>query len=435
MKQTAPIFCAAAALFLAVLAVPASAEPFTSRSYIKTVLEASPALRKAEQSFKQAENSYKSAVLDAALPSFTFSMADTLYDDQDKRLRLDKNEVSSSLSAFLNLYDSASSPVRRIKIARLDYDAARLELLTARQNEAVKALNRFYALYSAQRRIGTAKMNLASRERQYKDTDEQFKSGTRSRIEVTQSEGDKLQSELSLAQAETAERKALMAFNELINAEPEAGQAVEVSTQPADIKLPLPREDVAKALENNYGLRQQKVSLEKTKLTNRAGVLSNYPRLRVDAAWQKTALGILGTPGGSGPGNPSYSLGASLSLPFGFLGAQNYLDVDSFAAALKAAQLDLEDSVRALKTSVLLAQKDIELQVKSRQLLDFQVKAQTDTMDNLLTEYSLGGASFLQLDSSQTKLLDASNSQINAVNDLDLALANYRVLLGENIGE
>jgi outer membrane protein TolC len=425
----------AAVLFSAALASSASAEPFTAGSYIKTVLAASPAMRKAEQSFKQAENSYKSAVLDAALPSFTLSLSDTLYDDQDKRLRFDKDEVASSLSASLNLYDSASSPVRRIKIARLDYQAARLSLLKSRQSEAVTALNRFYALYSTQRRIGTAKMNLASRERQFKDTDEQFQSGTRSRIEVTQSEGDKLASELSLAQAETAERKALMAFNELINAEPEAEQAVTVSTQPADIKLPLPKEDVAKALKDNFNLRQQKILLEKTKLSNRAGVLSNYPRFKVDAAWRKTELGILGTPGGSGAGNPAYSLGASLSLPFGFLGAQNYLEVDTLAAALKSAELDIANLERELKTSVLLAQKDIELQVKSRQLLDFQVKAQTDTMGNLLTEYSLGGASFLQLDSSQTKLLDASNSQITAVNDLDLALANYKVLLGENIGE
>ena len=39
------------------------------------------------------------------------------------------------------------------------------------------------------------------------------------------------------------------------------------------------------------------------------------------------------------------------------------------------------------------------------------------------------------MDSSQTKLLDSSNGQITAANDLDLALANYRVLLGERIWE
>ena len=104
-------------------------------------------------------------------------------------------------------------------------------------------------------------------------------------------------------------------------------------------------------------------------------------------------------------------------------------------AALKSAELEIENAVRALKTSVLSAQKDIELQVKASQLLAFQVKAQKETTDNLLGEYSLGGASFLQMDSSQTKLLDSSNGQITAANDLDLALANYRVLLGEKIWE
>ncbi|HAH32248.1 MAG TPA: hypothetical protein DCL44_08045 [Elusimicrobia bacterium] len=422
-------------LFFAALAAPVLAEPFTPKSYIKKVLDASPTLRQAEESFKQAENSYKTAVLGAALPSFTLSLSDTLYDDQNRSLLLDRNDVAASLYASWSLYDSASSPVRKIKIARLDYEAARLIYQTSKQNEAVKALVRFYALYSAQRRIGIAKMNLVSREQQYKDTNEQFQSGTRSHIEVTQSEGDKLDSELSLARAETAEIKALMAFNELINTEPDAPQAVEISTLSANIKLPLPKEDVAKALENNFSLRQQKLSLQKTQLSSRSGVLSNYPRFKVDAAWRKTALGLPGTKGGSWDGNPAYSLGASLSLPFGFLGAQNYLEVKSLEAALKSAELEIENSVRALKTSVLSAQKDIELQLKSSQLLEFQVKAQKETTDNLLGEYSLGGASFLQMDSSQTKLLDSSNSQITAANDLDLALANYRVLLGEKIWE
>jgi len=409
--------------------------PFTPKTYIKAVIDASPAMRRAEQTFHQAENNYRSSLLDAALPSFNLNAAIPFYDDQEPRLRAERGDVSSSLSANWNLYDSSNSPLKRVKTARLDYAHARLTLDIARQNEAIKALARFYSLYSAQKRILTSKANLTTRERQYKDTNEQFQSGTRSKIEVTQSEGDKLQSELSLAQAEAAAVKALMAFNELINAEPEAAQAVEVSTTSAEIALPLPRADVARALRDNLALRRQRLALEKTRITNRSAVLASLPRLRVDAAWTKTALGILGTPGGSWDGNPSYRLGASLSFPFGFLGAQNYLDVRTQEYALKAAELDLEDSERALKTGVLSAQTDIALQVKSRQLLEFQVKALNATTDNLLSEYSLGGASSLQLDSSQTKYLDASNSQITALNDLDLALANYKVLLGEKIWE
>ncbi|MGD9643416.1 MAG: TolC family protein [Elusimicrobiales bacterium] len=412
-----------------------AAVPFTPKTYIKAVIDASPAMRRAEQTFHQAENNYRSSLLDAALPAFNLSAAMPFYDDQEPRLRAERGDVSSSLSANWNLYDSANSPLKRVTTARLDYAHARLTLDIARQNEAIKALGRFYSLYSAQKRILTSKANLTTRERQYKDTNEQFQSGTRSKIEVTQSEGDKLQSELSLAQAEAAAVKALMAFNELINAEPEAAQAVEVSTTSAEIALPLPREDVARALRDNFALRRQRLALEKTRITNRSAVLASLPRLRVDAAWTKTALGILGTPGGSWDGNPSYRLGASLSFPFGFLGAQNYLDVRTQEYALKAAELDLEDSERTLKTGVLSAQTDIALQVKSRQLLEFQVKALNATTDNLLSEYSLGGASSLQLDSSQTKYLDASNSQITALNDLDLALANYKVLMGEKIWE
>jgi outer membrane protein TolC len=439
MKKTtlaalcAALCCCAAPAAAADAAVAAAA--FTPKAYIKAVLDASPAMRRAEQSFRQAENTYKSALLDAALPSFTLGAAETFYDNRDTRLRAEREGVSSSLSASWNLYDSSSSPLKRIKTAGMDYSYAKLTLFIAKQAEAVKALRRFYSLYSTQKKILTAKANLASRERQYTDTNEQYQSGTRSKIEVTQSEGDKLQSELSLAQAEAAEIKALMAFNELINAEPETPRAVEISTTSAELSVPLPREDVARALENNYSLRRQRLALEKTRITNRSTVLSSYPRLKVDASWTKTALGILGTPGGSWDGNPSYRLGASLSLPFGFLGAQNYLDIRSAQYALNSAELELEDSVRALKTGVLSAQKDIELYVKSRKLLDFQVKAQEDAAGNFISEYSQGGASFVQLDSAQTKLLDASNSRISAINDLDLALADYKVLLGEQIWE
>jgi outer membrane protein TolC len=413
----------------------AAAGDYTPRTYVKAVLSASPALKRAEQSFARAEASYRSSLLDAALPSFTFSMSDSFYDQDRHYLHFDKGDASSSLSASLNLYDSASSPLSRIKTARLDYESARLTLLTARQTEALKALRRFYDLYSAQRKTEISRDNLASRERQYKDTNEQFESGTRSRTDVTQSEGDKLQSELSLAQAEAAGSKALMAFNELINAEPEEAQQVRVSSGGVEVKLPLPREDVARALENNYSLRLRRASLERERITVRNSIRGDLPRLRVDAAWNKSDTGVLGTRGGAWTDGQAYGVGASLNFPFGFLGAQNWLDAKGQRASLKAAELELEDAVRALKTDVLTSQKDIELQVKSKQLLEFQVKAQKEATDNLLEEYSLGGASSLQLDSAQTKLLDASNSRISAENDLDLALAAYRALLGEEFWE
>lgn len=424
------------AFLLSLILVPyCGAGSFTPKAYIDRVLGASLTMQKAEQALKQAENSHKNSILDAALPSFTLGMSESFYNQGRTAPRLARGDVDSSLSAAMNLYDSAAGPVRAIKISKLEYEYARLTHLIAGQNEAVKALRRFYALYSAQQKIITAKMNLVSRERQYKDTDEQYQSGTRSRIEVTQSEGDKLQSELSLAQAEFAERKALMSFNELINAEPDAAVEVQVSTLAREIKLPLPKEDVARALENNLSLRRQKLALDKTRLSVRNASWSAYPRLKVDASWAKSKLALFGTPGGSWNDNQAYGVGATLSFPFGFAGAQNYRDIETQKTVLRSAELELQDSIRTLKTSVLSAQKDIELQVKSRQLLEFQVKAQKDATDNLITEYSLGGTSFLQLDSSQTKLLDASNSQIAAVNDLDLALADYRVLLGENTWE
>jgi outer membrane protein TolC len=423
-----------AAFFSVTAAAPVLAGAFTPKSYIKAVLDASLEMRKEEQSLEQAKDTYLSAVLDAALPSFTAGMRTSLYDNTQTNWRLRKDEVNTSLTASLNLYDSVSSPVRKIKKAKLVYEYSELSFLIAKQDEAVKALNRFYALFAAQKRVGTAKMNLASREQQYTDTDDQYRSGTRSKIEVTQSEGDKLQSELALAQAEFAAQKALMAFNELIAAEPEVAQEVALSTQAVTIPLPFPKEDLDKALANNFALRQQKNSLERTRLTSRSETMSNFPQFKVDASWQRSKLGLPGAFGGAGA-DPVYGVSASLNFPFGFLGVQNYLGVKTQAAALTSAELQLQNSIRSLKTSVLSAQKDIELQVKSQKLLEFQVKAQKDAMDNLQTEYAQGGADFLQLDSAQTKLLDSSNNQINAVNDLDIALANYMTLLGDKIWE
>lgn len=418
-------FCAAAAL-------PAAAGTFTPRAYIKAALDASLEMRKEEQQLEQAKNSYLTAVLDATLPSITAGMSTSLYDNTGG-WRLRKGEVNTAVSASLNLYDSVSSPVKKIKRARLTYDSAELSFLMAKQDEAVKALNRFYALYAAQKRVGTAKINLASREKQYTDTNEQYQSGTRSKIEVTQSEGDKLQSELALAQSEFAAQKALMAFNELIDAEPEVPQEVALDTQAVNIPLPFPKEDLGRALANNFSLRLQRTALEKTRLDTRSETLANLPEFSVDASWQRSKLGLPGAFGGAA--QQRYGITASLNFPFGFFGAQNYLGVKTQRTVLNAAELQLQNYIRALKTNVLSAQKDIELQVKSQKLLEFQVKAQKDAMENLQIEYAQGGADFLQLDSAQTKLLDSSNNQINAVNDLDIALANYMTLLGEKIWE
>ncbi len=423
------------AVFFSVTAViPVMAGTFTPKSYTKSVLDASLEMRKEEQSLEQAKNTYLSAVLDAALPSFTAGMSTSLYDNAGKSWRLQKDNVNTSLSASLNLYDSVSSPVKKIKRAKLNYEFSELSFLIAKQSEAVKALNRFYALFAAQKRVGTARMNLASREKQYTDTNEQYQSGTRSKIEVTQSEGDKLQSELALAQAEFAAQKALMSFNELIAAEPETPQEVALGTAAVIVPLPFPKEDLSRALENNFSLRQERNSLERTRLTAESETLSNFPEFKVDAYWLRSRLGLPGAFGGAGAG-PSYGVNAALSFPFGFFGAQNYLGVKTQKMVLTAGELQLQTSIRSLKTNVLSAQKDIELQVKSQKLLEFQVKAQKDAMDNLQTEYAQGGAEFLQLDTAQTKLLDSSNNQINAVNDLDIALANYMTLLGERIWE
>ncbi len=429
----------AAALVLTLCCSAAPAQDgggvFNPRAYIAAVLRASPAMARAELALSRARNEYRAAVLDAALPSFTLAMSGSLYDDADTRLRLERGDFTSSLSASWNLYDSASGPVRRIRTARLDYEQAELTYLIAKQEEALKALNRFYTLYATRGRVTAAKANLSSRERQYNDTNDQYQSGTRSRIEVMQSEGDKLQSELSLAQAETAEIKALMAFNELINGDPVAPASVEVSTSVPDISLPLPAGDVARAMENNFSLRRRRLALDRTRVTTRNAVAAELPRLRLDASWAKSGLGIVGEPAYGGAGNPDYGLRASVSFPFGFFWAQNALEIRRSRDSLSSAEADLRDAERALRTEVLTAQKEIELQVKSRNLLEFQVKTQQESTGNLLSEYSLGGANMLQLDTAQTKLLDSTNGRIAAINALDIALAGYRALLGERIWE
>jgi len=425
-----------AGLLCIVTAVSCLAETFTPKSYIKAVLDSSLSMRKAEESLKQAEDSYWSSILDTLLPSLSLSMSNGLYDNREPIWRFRKKEVISSLSASWSLYDSASSPAAKLKRVKLDHETAQLAFFTSKQNEALKAITRFNALYSAQKRLATAKANLASRESQYNDTNSQYQSGTRSKAEVTQSEGDKLQSELALAQAESAWVKALISFNELINVDFEAPQEALISTQAAvTVTLPFPKEDIGKALADNFSLRQQRLSLEKTRLENHTNLLSNLPRFKVDASWRKSSLGWFGTPASAWDEDRTYNVGASLSFPFGFMGVQNYLDVSAKKSALRSSELEMQNSVRSLRVSVLSAQKDIELQVKSQKLLEFQIKAQKEAVDNLLLDYSQGGANSQQLDVVYTKLLDARNNLINAVNDLDVSLVNYRVLLGEKIWE
>ena len=416
------------------LAAPAYASTYTPRGYITAALEASLSLRASQKTWERAQNAYRSALFDAGLPTLTLSLSNRLYDDEDPTWRLRRRETASSLSANWNLYDSSRSPLTKVKSARLDYEAARLAFETARQDEALKALRRFFALYSARRRVATAQADLKSRERQLADTKEQFDSGTRSRIEMTQSEGDKLQSEVSLAEARAAQRKALFAFNELLNAEPDAGQDVEVSTAAAPALGP-PAGDLERALRDNFALAAARVAQEKARLNASVSLRGSLPVFKVDAAWSKTGLGVVGEPGRRGAGNPDYSAGASLIFPFGFMGAQNAFNIAGQRAAAEAAAQTLRDAERAFKTLFLNAREDIELQTKTLALLEFQVKAQQEATDNLLIEYSQGGAQFLQLDTAQSKLRESSNRLTDATNALELSRAGYRILLGEAFWE
>jgi adhesin transport system outer membrane protein len=428
-----PAFLSAALAALS-LATPAAASTFTARGYVAAVMKASPALGAARETWEQAEAAYRGALFDAGLPSLTLSLNNDLYTDEDPHWRLQRRDMTSSLAARWNLYDSSNSPLAKLRKARLAHETARLAWRTAQQELALKALARYYALYGARRRVETAKANLASRERQLTDTKEQFDSGTRSRIELTQSEGDKLQSEVSLASARTAERKARVSFNELLDADPGAEQGLEVSTAAAAALRP-ESADLERALRDNYALRSARVALERTRLDARLGVMGSLPTLRVDAAWTKTGLGLAGEPGRRGTNNPDYGVGASLSWPVGFLGAQNAFNSAARRAAARSGTLGLAETERAFKASFLLARADIELQAESLRLLEFQVKAQKEATEELLKEYALGGAQFLQLDTAQTKLLDSSNQLIDALNALELARAGYRALLGEAFWE
>ncbi len=425
---------AALVLPLLLAAAPAAASTYTPRGYIEATLTASLALRSAQKTWDRAQQTYRSALLDAGLPTMSLSLSNRLYDDEDPTVRLRRRETSSLLSANWNLYDSSRSPLAKVKQARLDYEAAQLSYQTARQDEALKALRRFFALYSTRRRVVTARADLKSRERQLADTKEQFDSGTRSRIEMTQSEGDKLQSEVSLAEAEAAQRKALFAFNELLNAEPDAPQDVAVSTAAAPALSPAAT-DLERALRDNFALRSSRVTLEKTRLAARLGIRGALPVLKVDAAWAKTGLGVIGEPGARGRGNPDYSVGTSLTFPFGFLGAQNAFNIAGQRAAAEAGEMTLRDAERAFNSLFLNARGHRAAGLTSLKLLEFQVKAQQEATDNLLVEYSQGGAQFLQLDTAQSKLLESSNRLTDATNALELSRASYRILLGEAFWE
>lgn len=419
---------------LAVLAVPSAASTFTPRGYVAAVMKASPALGAAREAWERAEAVYRGALFDAGLPSLTLSLSEDLYTDEDPRWSFRRREMTSTLAARWNLYDSSNSPLAKLRKARLDREGARLTWLTAQQELALKALARYYALYGARRRVETANANLASRRRQLADTKEQFDSGTRSRIELTQSEGDKLQSEVSLAAARTAARKAQVSFNELLNADPGAEHGLDVSTAAAAALRP-EGTDLERALRDNYGLRAARVTLDRTRLDARLGIMGSLPTLRVDAAWTKTGLGVAGEPGRRGTNNPDYGVGASLSWPLGFFGAQSAFNVAAQRAAARSGALGLAEAERAFKAGFLLARADIELQAETLRLLEFQVKAQQEATDELLKEYALGGAQFLQLDTAQTKLLDSSNQLIDALNALELARAGYRAMLGEAFWE
>jgi outer membrane protein len=405
-----------------------AAKTYSLSQYIDTAFEQSQTIKQYEESLRQNQYSYALTFIDAFLPSLSLSMSTPIY-DKASRFRFNKNEMTTTLSAGWNLFNSGDD-VTKLKLSSISRTKAEINLDQIKQKEALKALGNFFSLLTAQRLLEVAKQDLENKEKEYNITKNLYDQGIKSWSDSLQSQSSLKLSELQFAQKEASYKRSLINFNNLINEYPlEEVELTEEDFSVNNLQTTLD-EDIEKALNDRFDIRLENLSLRSSRISYNKKIRDQFPHVSVDASWSKSGFPNLNLPG---DGNITYGITASLYFDIGFFGAQKPLNVLSAKSSLRSEILALEQLKKNIRNDVITSRIDLELQMRSLELSEFNIKISKEALEIIQKKYRQGNSSFTELTQAQKDYLDTQNNYTQAKYNLYLNLMEYKNSLGEII--
>lgn len=413
-------------------AIPLPAAAFAVEGYKRLVLDASPEVQQALETYEAAGAAYKSTLAGASLPTLSFTALAVPYGhNPDNGYRLNRSEVKFNTTATWNLFNGFQD-YQKTRAASSSKNAAEKNLRAARQSRAFAAISAFYDLNSKTQLLEVAQKNLEAQEKQYRSTQDLYRNGMRSLSDMLKGETDWSSSQLRLVRAAAEHKTALMLFNTLIN-RPAWGLApLRADLAPGATELPKIAADLASALSQRPEVQKAKFDLERSKTLLQQAAQGIFPNLAVNAVWNRVDSATFGhASAASSIPNPNYQLGLNLSLPFNFnivSQAQNYLAARAdkkraeavLTAALRQVQQDVHSAYINLERSTL----SYDISTQKEDIAQRNLKLVTD-------QFAQGSADSIRLAQAQTDYLDAQVERTLALNEIFINRALYLLAIGE----
>lgn len=423
---------AAAALLLVVATPKAGAETFSTSTYMQAMFAASPDLEKAQNSLESARNSYSNSFINGYLPSMTLSAGTPLWAYNGTTwggARLNRNEVTSSAQISWNLYNMGKDSLS-LRSAAFSRDLAELSYKETKQSQALSALSYYYNLLTDQKLLDVARRDLADQEAQYLLSQNLYKDGLQSLTDLLQSETNWRASQMRLTSAEATYQQQLLSFNTQINRDPFAPVELVDAANESTTTLVAVEVDFDRALRDRFEMQYAETNVRTAEITYRQAVLAQAPAFSVDFNWDKSGLQMFGLPSSSASPNPSYSIGASLSVPLGFFWMAQRNEIKNAALTKRAASLTLENQRRSIRSSVVSARIALNLNSSSLGLSKLKKTIAQQKLRLVEEQYRQGVADSIKLTQAQNDDLTAQQDYTTLLYQLELKRAEYHETIG-----
>jgi outer membrane protein TolC len=408
---------------------------FSVGGYIQAVLDSAPEVQQAAASFAAARAAWKSQTAAAWLPTVGFTGTAYPYGhDLGESYRFEhwglaRADTSLNTSLNLNLFNSFAD-YYKMRQAALARDSAEQSLAQARQARAFAGAQAFYDLGLKARLIDVAAENLKIQKDNHDLTLDHYQNGMKSLADLLKSETDWHSSELNVAQAEANRRQSLLQFNLLLGRPADLPEALAAELDPGTTALPGLAADEAAALERRPEMVAARLALETSAASAAQSLRDGAPQFSANASWSRTDNG---RNVGNGPSNPNYQLALSLSLPFGFNGASQWLNVSAARSRSAAARQSLAVTTRQVRSEVYSAYIALESALNTYRIATLKEGIAQRSFELVNEQYKQNSADVIRLAQAQLDYLTARTERAQALFGALVSRYQYRLAIGEPI--
>lgn len=398
---------------------------FTLDEYIKQYLQNSPDVINTFNALKKAEINFKSRFINLFLPSANFSASTEITSKGNPGIHFD-NPYDASLSLNWNLFNSGKDYLaylqqkNSLKLARINFE-------NTMQDITLKAIQTYYDLKLKESLLIVADNDLKSKKQQFDTTTSLYKAGLQNYTSYLQGDNNYKSAQLSSKQKRATYEKSRNTFNSAIGRAQEEEVILDYTLgEMAPLYTTTYEEDLHTALLNRYDIKQRVITLQNEKLGHKITTLGNMPTLNAGFSMSNSSRDIFGT----NSNHTNYGIGLSLNVPIGFLGINNYYNIELSKISLTDSYMGFEDLLRDIRQRVLNTRTDLALQAESIKISEGNLKIAKERLEITRKKYQVGDETSLELADAQNAYLSAEINDTTYRYEYQLNQFSYKRTLG-----